>query len=151
MRRGGFTLAEVLIVIVIIGMLAALSIPSFERSVERARVKDAQVTLQMIFQAERIFLLDQGTSYGTLTPPPPSYTGTLVANNYLPAPSGNDWTYSAVISPPGTIPTFQATATRVQPGGQYNGRLIQLDQLFTNAPNPAYGGRVFAGDHPLRD
>ena len=137
-QRSGFTLLELLVVIIIIGVLAAAAIPSFGNSAERGRCREAQTTLQIIFQAQRIFRLDNG-AFGTLAD--------LTGRGYMPSPNPNvNWNFTI---PANAATTFTATATRT--GGGFNGNTISLDEQFTNAPNAAYGGRVYAGNHPLRD
>ncbi len=56
-RRGqaGFTLIEVMIVVAIIGLLAALAIPSFLHFQSRARQAEARTNLKAIFLAEKSY------------------------------------------------------------------------------------------------
>ena len=61
----GFTLIELLITVIILAILAGAALPSFSRAAERTRVKNVQSTLSSIFEAERMYRLDQST-YGTL-------------------------------------------------------------------------------------
>ncbi|GEM_PF-1327309 len=150
--RSGVSLAELLAVVVMVGILAGIALPSYQNMVERARVRDAQTTLNMIFQAQRIFRLDQTPqTYGDLP--------TLIARNYLPNPNGSaDWTYTAA-TVPGAPPTFTATATRNGGGAPYAGTGISLDQTFTGGPipGPPYNGKTYADPllpqqpHPLKD
>lgn len=143
---------EVLLVAILAAILSAAAIPSFSRMVERAKVKDAQVMLNAIFEAERLYRLDQSV-YGTVVASGPTAPGALVSGRYLANPNPHvDWTFAA--GPVGT--GFTATATRL--GGSYNGNTVQLDERFTGASNPAYGNRVYDYDrtgtstpHPLRD
>lgn len=141
---GGFSLLELLITVLIVGILSALALPNFGKAVEKAKVKDAQTALASIAAAERVYRLDQG-NYGTLAD--------LTANRYVADPdAGNanaDWNFVAAAAGA----AFAATATRT--GGAYNANTIQVDQNFTGSPQ--YGGRIYDGGpppstpHPLRD
>lgn len=139
-QAGGFTLLELLVVIVIIGVLASVAIPSFGNAIERGRCREAQTTLQVIFQAERIFRLDNG-GFGTMAD--------LLNGGYMTNPNPNaNWNFTI---PANAAATFTARATRT--GGGNNGATIEVTEVFTNAPNAAYGNppRVFGGNHPRRD
>ena len=49
----GFTLLEILITVIIIGILSAIAIPNYTKSRERALDKEAQVVLNLIHAAEK--------------------------------------------------------------------------------------------------
>nr|WP_321499725.1 type II secretion system major pseudopilin GspG [uncultured Dethiosulfovibrio sp.] len=59
-RRSGFTLVEVLVVVVIIGMLAALVAPKVVGRGEEAKRTAAQVQIREIEQALDMYKLDSG-------------------------------------------------------------------------------------------
>ena len=52
MRRKGFTLVEIMIVVAIIGMLAAIAIPSFMKSRSEARKSTCVNNLRLIDHAK---------------------------------------------------------------------------------------------------
>ncbi len=138
----GFTLLELIITVLIVGIVASFAIPNFSKMVEKAKVRDVQTALAALATAERIYRLDQGT-YGTLA--------NLAANNYASDPdAGNfnvDWDYAVVSGGA----AFTATATRT--GGGYNNNTVLVNQNYTGAPvaGAPYNGRTYAGSHPLRD
>lgn len=49
---GGFTLVELMIVVVILGVLSAVALPSFSRYVRRSRTTEAVTNIQRIFAAQ---------------------------------------------------------------------------------------------------
>jgi len=68
-RRDGFTLIELMIVVALVGLLAAMAIPNFIRYQARTRRSEAFSNLaelarsQKAYQAERNDFVDSGTSY----------------------------------------------------------------------------------------
>ncbi|MBI3332685.1 MAG: prepilin-type N-terminal cleavage/methylation domain-containing protein, partial [Candidatus Omnitrophica bacterium] len=65
MRRAAFSLTELILVVILAAILAGIAVPSYVKMVEKSRVRDAESTLRMIFQAERIYRLDNQI-YGRL-------------------------------------------------------------------------------------
>ena len=55
-RFHGFSLMEVMIVVVIIGILAALAYPNLEKHLKRARQTEAKTNLSAIYTAQKIYL-----------------------------------------------------------------------------------------------
>ena len=54
-RLHGFSLMEVMIVVVIIGILAALAYPNLEKYLKRARQTEAKTNLSAIYTAQKIY------------------------------------------------------------------------------------------------
>jgi type IV pilus assembly protein PilE len=89
-RKRGFTLIELMIVVAVIAILAAIAVPWWGRYTYRARRGDGQNLLMHIAQAEERYYTDynsyalSASSLGYTTLPPTSehgyYTATIVAN-----------------------------------------------------------------------
>jgi prepilin-type N-terminal cleavage/methylation domain-containing protein len=63
MYKCGFTLVELLVVIVIIALLASIAIPTYIKTVEGVRDKAAISSLQLIRAGEKIYQLEVGFYY----------------------------------------------------------------------------------------
>ena len=59
-RRGGFTLIELMIVVAIIGILAAIAIPNFLRFQLRAKSSEGKTNLAAIRTAEESYFAEYG-------------------------------------------------------------------------------------------
>jgi len=64
--KKGFTLMELLIVIIIIGILAGLGIPQYMKAVERGRTAEAKAILGQIRTAEEAYRAKNGTYTATI-------------------------------------------------------------------------------------
>ena len=57
----GFTLIEILVVVLIVGILAAIALPQYQRAVEKARAVEAKELLDTVYKAEQMFFLTNGS------------------------------------------------------------------------------------------
>lgn len=58
--KGGFTLIEIMVVVVILGILASLAIPSVMGRAEEARMVAAKQDVKSIWQGLKLYNLDNG-------------------------------------------------------------------------------------------
>ena len=69
-NRKGFTLIELMIVVVIIGILAAIAIPKFNQASARAKEKEADGILKQIYTLQNTYYAENGdwaSDYADLT------------------------------------------------------------------------------------
>src|SRR5512144_2188894 len=69
-RRGGFTLIELMIVVAIIGILAAIAIPNFLRFQLKAKSSEGKTNLAAIRTAEESYFAEYGNYVSALPSPP---------------------------------------------------------------------------------
>ncbi|MDP2910731.1 MAG: prepilin-type N-terminal cleavage/methylation domain-containing protein [Candidatus Omnitrophota bacterium] len=113
MNRKGFTLVEVLIVVIIIGILAAIGIPQFAASIEKAKGGEARAGLGHIQTGEKVYFAEN--EYYTTT------LGDLdisLTNKF--------WAFSIASL---TSTTYTATATRS--GGTHATQTLTMDEVGT--------------------
>jgi prepilin-type N-terminal cleavage/methylation domain-containing protein len=100
-KRRGFTLVEIMIVVVIIGILLAIAVPNFIRARESSRAKSCVANLKSINGAKEQWAIDHKKT-STDTPTEDDLYG---ADKYVKStpscPSGGTYTLSAI----GTAPT----------------------------------------------
>jgi type IV pilus assembly protein PilE len=117
----GFTLIELMIVVAVIGILAAIALPSYRSYVVRAARVEAQTELlELASLQEKIFLNSNSYAFSVTNP----YNGTSVAGSGLGRTSGRtkDGRYDLSLADAGGVAmaapaqTFVLTA-RAVPGG----------------------------------
>lgn len=88
-EQKGFTLIELMIVVAIIGILAAIAIPNFLRYQAKSRQSEAKTNLGGVFVAETSFFAEQG------------YYGNFQQIGYALAGASNRYTYRSGALGPG--------------------------------------------------
>ncbi|CAA0126289.1 Fimbrial protein [Halioglobus japonicus] len=64
---GGFTLIEVMIVVVIVGVLLGIALPGYQNSMEKGRRSDARAALLDAANRQEQYMLDRGTYTDDMT------------------------------------------------------------------------------------
>lgn len=80
----GYTLTEVLTVVVIVGIIAAFALPQYSVILEKSRASEAHQTLMAILAAQKRFAVESG---GTYTNALANLDVTFPASGYFGAPA----------------------------------------------------------------
>lgn len=123
MSKKGFTLVELLMVVIIIGILVTLAVPNYYRSVERAKGGKAKAACDAIRKAElqyRAFYDDYVAVSGSMTE---LETFDLPDDLVQDADDG-DWTYAVTVAGDGSTMTITATRT----AGPFTGSSFTMNQ-----------------------
>ena len=64
--KQGFTLLELLVVVLIIGILAAIALPQYRRAIEKSKAAEALTILKSVYNSASILYLTNGTRVNSL-------------------------------------------------------------------------------------
>ena|SRR3989338_1637412 len=92
MRNIGFTLQEILIVLVIVGILVALALPNYTRMKDEALNKVARSTLALVRAGEQIYRME----YGSFAAADATSNVNTILKLTIPTGADSRWEYKVV-------------------------------------------------------
>lgn len=132
----GFTLLELLMVVIIIAILASIALPQYLKTAERSRAAEALTMIASIRESQQRFRA-LNPAFATVAQQcnmDIDIPGSLCAG--APAASLN-WTY--VVNDAATGPAFNATATRIGIGAN----VIHIDLATGATCSPGVGANAY--------
>lgn len=138
-RRAGYTLTEMLVVLVIIGLISAIVVPQTLGQMDRAKVRAARLKMESVAAALEMYSADlaryptQAEGLAALIDPPDG--AAEWAGPYLsdPALTKDPWGRAVVYAPPAT-PGDRFTLTSYGADGVIGGKGFKRDIVLQATP-----------------
>ncbi len=126
-NKRGFTLIELLIAVTIVGILAAITYPSYRNSIVKSRRAEAQGALASFANAMSQWYLENNSSYlGAAIGSADDGTPRIFPST-VPISGGGTATYNLTIQPGTTASTFTLRATPT--GNQVGDGFLELNEM----------------------
>lgn len=129
-QPAGFTMMEMVVVAVVLGLLIAIGLPSYRKVLERGYFRESQRILLAVYTGEEAYFLDKGSylnSPATLADWRKLHMDDPNKISQIPV------TFSVTTSGCGGGPCFKATATRN--GGSCNNKTLTINEDRTFMPD----------------
>ena len=132
----GFTLIEMMIVVVIVGILAAVALPSYRNHIIRAtRVQAQTELLELAGLQEKIFLNSNSYAFSVTA----AYNGTAAGGLGRTSSQTHDGRYNLSLDITVPSQTFVLTATPAAGGTQVGDGTISVSESGKRTCNPTCG------------
>ena len=139
MNKKGFTLVELLMVVIIIGILVTLAVPNYQKVVERAKGTKAKANLDMVRKAQiqyRALVDEFADALATLD------SASEIDFSSANLTADNDWTYTMG---GGGSSSIAFTCEAARRAGQFDGETITIDEdgvitISTTGATEIWGG-----------
>lgn len=135
-KRRAFTLTEIMVVVIILGVMASFVLPNYTKSIDRGYRRDAETQLTTIWSADQIYRSQNGQYWPSDNNSGAGYDITAINNTLGLGIIPNGMTYSCVgAAPDATHPFGSFTCTAVR--GPFT---ITITEAQINDSNPSCSG-----------
>ena len=131
-KNRGFTLIEILVVMVVIGILAAIAVPSYNSQLRRGTRSAAQAVMMDIANKQQFYLQSQRTYLDCASP---CTNLSAIGISAIPTEVSNFYTLDISKVDTATPPTFLITATAKSGTRQTVDGNLTLDSTGTKSPS----------------
>ena len=132
-KKAGFSLVEIMIAVIIVGILVAIAIPNYSRSFERAKSAQAVQILKTLRSAELAYFSEYQGFFNNL-----AAMEDFVGGNFYSDDSNPDWDF-AITNATGSQLSLTATRLRGPHAAAGNTTMTLNDNITTN-DNELWGG-----------
>ncbi|ELS01332.1 prepilin-type N-terminal cleavage/methylation domain-containing protein [Xenococcus sp. PCC 7305] len=148
-KEKGFSLIELLVVVIILGVLSALALPNLFGQVEKARTSEAKLFLGSLNRTQQAYYFENGSFALTMSEMGSNYTTNSEIYDYVilnPPPSPNQIHHQANPKPiyANELNTLESAVYRLPSGGFTTSLCIGF--LITDDPNITAPGNCDNGE-----